>query len=82
VPWIVISSVIGVFLVFAPWTALWDANWLTRQLWPAARGLVLSGFARGAVMGLGVVNLLLALRDLYVRVVGDESPPWGGPDAE
>lgn len=81
-PWIVISSVIGVFLAFAPWSALWDANWLTRQLWPAARGLVQSGFARGAVTGLGVVNLLLALRDLYVRFADGEPAPWGGPDAE
>ena len=30
---------------------------------PAARGLLLSDFTRGAVTGLGLVNLLLAVRD-------------------
>ena len=54
----------GVVLVVAPWwTSLWDANWLL-QLPPGLRGLLLSAFTRGAVTGLGLVNVLLALVDV------------------
>jgi hypothetical protein len=63
------SLLVGVALVCAPWSPLWDANWLL-TVWPAARGLVLSGFTRGAVTGLGLVNLALALRDVHARLVG------------
>ena len=53
------SLLVGIALVFAPWSPLWEANWLL-QMWPAARSIVLSGFTRGAVSGLGLVNLVLA----------------------
>jgi hypothetical protein len=66
------SLLVGVVLVFAPWTPLWDSNWLL-QLWPGLRGLLLSAFTRGAVTGLGLVNLVLALRDLHARLL------LGGP---
>ena len=61
------SFLVGVVLVFAPWTPLWDSNWLL-QLWPAARSLLLNAFTRGAVSGLGLVNLVLAARDLRARL--------------
>jgi len=68
------SFLVGVVLVFAPWTTfgvlpepLWDSNWLL-QLWPPARGLLLNAFTRGAVTGLGLVNLVLAARDLRARL--------------
>jgi hypothetical protein len=63
------SFLVGAALVFAPWTTLWDSNWLL-QLVPAARGPLLSSFTRGAVSGLGLVNLALAARDLYARLAG------------
>jgi hypothetical protein len=66
------SLLVGVVLVVAPWTPLWDANWLL-QPWPGLRGIALSPFTRGAVTGLGLVNLLLALCDLHARL----SPPAG-----
>jgi hypothetical protein len=51
---------VGAILAVVPWTALWDANYLL-QPYPQARALVMSGFARGAVTGIGLVNILLAL---------------------
>ena len=72
------SLLVGIVLVVAPWYApIWEANWLL-QMWPAARSIVLSGFTRGAVSGLGLVNLVLALRDVHARLTGGS---WGGPDA-
>jgi hypothetical protein len=62
--WILSSLVVGLVLVFAPWwPSLWDSNWLL-QLWPVLRGPLLSAFTRGAVTGLGLVNVLLALADV------------------
>jgi hypothetical protein len=62
--WILSSLVVGIVLVFAPWwPSLWDSNWLL-QLWPGLRGPLLSAFTRGAVTGLGLVNVLLALADV------------------
>ena len=70
--WILSSLVVGVVLVFAPWwPSLWDSNWLL-QLLPSARGLLLSAFTRGAVTGLGLVNLVLA---------AGEGRRFGGPKA-
>jgi hypothetical protein len=63
------SLLVGVALVLAPWSPLWDSNWLL-SIWPAARGLVLNGFTRGAVTGLGLVNLVLALRDVHAHLTG------------
>jgi hypothetical protein len=63
------SLLVGVVLATAPWTSLWESNWLL-QPWPSLRPYLLSGFARGAVTGLGLVNVLVALADLYARVLG------------
>jgi hypothetical protein len=62
--WILSSLVVGIVLVIAPWLPiLWDSNWLL-QVWPSLRGPLLSTFTRGAVTGLGLVNVLLALADV------------------
>jgi len=57
------SALVGVFLVLAPWTPWWDSNFLL-QVNPTLRTVLLSEFTRGAVSGLGLVNLLLAVLDL------------------
>jgi hypothetical protein len=62
------SGLVGLVLVVAPWTSLWDANWLL-QSWPGLRGVLLTGFARGAVTGVGLVNLALAIADLHGRLL-------------
>ncbi len=54
---------IGVVLVFVPWSALWENNvLLTYSI--SLRGLLLNNFVRGAVSGLGVVDLALGLGEL------------------
>ena len=54
---------VGAILIVAPWTSLWDANYLL-QAQPAIRALLLSAFTRGAVTGLGLVNVVLAFHEL------------------
>jgi hypothetical protein len=57
------SLLVGLTLVVAPWTALWDANYLL-QPHPTMRAIALSAFTRGAISGLGLVNILLALDEV------------------
>jgi hypothetical protein len=57
---ILVSFLVGLFLVFAPWTHLWDANSLL-QPHSALRSVLLSTFTRGTVSGIGLINILLAL---------------------
>jgi hypothetical protein len=58
------SLLVGIVLVFAPWTSLWDANYMLQpnQLF---RSVVLSAFTRGAVTGLGLVNIVLAIEEAH-----------------
>jgi hypothetical protein len=66
----ILSSVlVGMVLVMAPWTTLWDANYLL-QPHPGLRVLLLSPVARGAVSGLGLVNILLALHETRQLLTG------------
>lgn len=60
---VVSSTLVGLVLVFVPWTQLWDANTLI-QPYPWIKHFVLQPFVRGSVTGLGVVNLLVALGEL------------------
>jgi hypothetical protein len=53
---------IGLFLVFVPWSNLWEHNVLLLYL--PLRGLLLNNFVRGAVSGLGVIDLFLGLGEL------------------
>ena len=53
---------IGLFLVFVPWSNLWEHNALLLYL--PLRGLLLNNFVRGAVSGLGVIDLFMGLGEL------------------
>lgn len=65
---IVSSLLVGIVLLVFPWTPFWEQNWLL-PAWPPLRAWLLSGFARGAVSGLGLVNVLVALIDLHARLL-------------
>jgi hypothetical protein len=54
---------IGLFLVFVPWSPLWENNVLL-SYWLPLRGFFLNNFVRGAVSGLGVVDVVLGLTEL------------------
>lgn len=62
----------GLFLIIAPWHSLWDTN-VFFDLVPGARDILLSGWARGAISGLGVLHLMLFVADLInLRLVLEE----------
>jgi hypothetical protein len=57
-----VFGVLGVFLAAAPWTAVWDAG--TRFLLPTgAAAWARSGWVRGAVSGLGLLDLGVAVAE-------------------
>jgi hypothetical protein len=45
------------------WPALWEHNYFS-MAWPLLRALLSNNFVRGAVSGLGVVNLFAGFADL------------------
>ena len=63
------SLMVGVTLVLAPWTSLWENHpALTTSL--RLRDVVLAPWFRGAISGLGLVNLAAAGLDLKQLLFG------------
>ena len=66
---VISSLLVGLILVIAPWTSLWDSNYLLHPH-PVLRGFVLSGFTRGTVSGIGLLNILLAVLEARQQLGG------------
>ncbi len=55
---------VGLLLVFVPWSALWDRNYFA-GLAPALGEAIRNPYVRGAVSGLGLINIVAGLAELY-----------------
>ena len=55
---------IGAVLLLAPWSEFWDRNYFAQGL-PLVHALMINNFVRGAVSGLGIVNLAAAVAEIY-----------------
>ena len=55
---------IGMFLLVVPWSEVWERNFLVAYV-PLLRLLYLNHFFRGAVSGLGVINLWLGVSEAW-----------------
>ncbi len=60
---IVVCFEVGVFLLVFPWLDYWNNN-LIASLAPWVRGVWVSPFFRGALSGLGVVNMYISLAEV------------------
>jgi hypothetical protein len=60
---------VGLLLVVLPWSGFWDRNYFGFAL-PGLRPFITNNFVRGAVTGLGVVNLLAGLTELMLLFAG------------
>lgn len=60
--WIVLFLEVGLLLAVIPWSSYWDRNYFTSGL-PWLRRAMGNTFVRGAVSGLGVINLAAAVVD-------------------
>ena len=68
---------VGLLLLVVPWTGFMQRNYFVEG-WPVLRGIVGNGFVKGAISGLGVINLaagLAELVDLFIhrRALADEN---------
>jgi hypothetical protein len=60
---------VGLVLTLAPWSAYWDRNYFAETV-PAVHALITNNFVRGAVTGLGLVNICAAVADLIGMFIG------------
>jgi hypothetical protein len=66
---------VGLLLIVVPWSAFWERNYFVAA-WPPLGALATNNFVRGAVSGLGIVNLVAGFADLsLVFGVRDRSHP-------
>ena len=54
---------VGLVLTLAPWSNYWDRNYFAESL-PLVRAIATNNFVRGAVTGVGLVNLAAAVAEL------------------
>jgi len=59
---------IGLFLVFIPWSELWEGNYLLYYI-PNFRPVILHNVFRAGVTGLGAIDILIGISELrhFVR---------------
>ena len=82
---ILVCFEIGFLLVFLPWHRSWQENnflYLVADALgaPGLRQFILSGVVRGAVTGLGLVNILIGIREIVnfpesVRAIAGSDAP-------
>jgi len=60
---------VGLILLFIPWSVFWERNFFAESL-PLVHAVVKNNFVRGAISGIGVLNLLAGLADLRTLI------PW------
>lgn len=54
---------VGLVLLVVPWSPFWGRNYFV-DLWPALEAVTRSNLVRGAVSGLGLINLWAAMAEL------------------
>lgn len=54
---------VGVVLIFIPWSTFWDRNYFA-QIVPSLHAAMTNNFFRGAISGLGVVNVVAGFAEL------------------
>lgn len=54
---------VGLLLIVLPWSTFWEHNYFG-TIWPMLYPLLTNNFVRGAISGIGVLNLLAGLAEL------------------
>lgn len=54
---------VGFVLIVVPWSAYWDRNYFAQAL-PLVQGIITNNFVRGAVSGLGIINVAAGASEL------------------
>jgi hypothetical protein len=64
----------GFLLVVVPWSVFWDRNYFAQTL-PALQALMGNYYVRGAISGLGLLNVYFGLAELVGAITSRPSPP-------
>jgi hypothetical protein len=62
VVYVVFCMWLGIVMVLLPWSELWSNNGLLAA-WPSIRPFLKHGFVRGAISGLGFLDLWLGIAE-------------------
>ncbi len=66
---------IGLLLVVIPWSGFWDRNYFAQAV-PAVQNVITNNYVRGAISGLGLINVYLGLAELVSTMSARHlSPP-------
>jgi hypothetical protein len=68
---------VGLLLVVLPWSGFWERNYFAAA-WPPLQSLLTNNFVRGAVTGLGLVNLVAGFADLALVFAARERQEMSG----
>jgi hypothetical protein len=66
---VVICCIMGAILFYLPWTGIWEQNYFLTHF-PSLMPVLLHPSFRGAVSGLGILDIFLA-----IRMIGAEPGP-------
>jgi hypothetical protein len=58
--WLLVWLELGLVLILVPWSEIWETNYFLYQ-YPQLALFANNPFTRGAISGLGVMNVVLAL---------------------
>jgi hypothetical protein len=61
--YILYSLEVGIILLVLPWLGLWENNYLL-YLHPRLLPVVSNPYLKGAVLGLGIVNIMIGVQDI------------------
>ena len=54
---------VGVLLLFLPWQSIWENNYFLYRV-PQLQPLISNPFLKGAVLGLGIVNIVIGIQEI------------------
>jgi hypothetical protein len=64
---VIFAFELGVFLLVFPWLDNWDLSWIPVHS-PKLSGIWMSPYFRGALSGLGVLDIYVALAELFKQL--------------
>jgi hypothetical protein len=71
---VVLAFEMGALLLYLPWSVYWEQNYFLSH-YPSLLHIVLHPSFRGAVSGIGVLDILLAIGLISTRPGPDRVPP-------
>ena len=70
---VVVCCMMGAVLFYLPWTGIWEQNYFLSHF-PSLMRILLHPSFRGAVSGLGILDIFLA-----IRMIGSNTGPSATP---